>query len=212
MAPSLIFWIKTSGGKGTRVLYFNKVFRWHLHMVTFEKQWFAPDRAFISSAHMPQWSNHVGLTSFYLKDAYALGHRSPPVRGGLDGKQELSVQLRQGLSTNTPRMLVSSNGWDRRRNRRMWPLHPSHPCMRSHVWLFRTSWMVACQAPLFMQFPRQESWSGLLFSTLGGLPNPGIKPTSMSLALAGHYCTTWEAQRMWQELSDAQEENKNRPV
>ena len=29
-----------------------------------------------------------------------------------------------------------------------------------------------------MGFPRQESWDGLLFSSPGDLPHPGIKPTS----------------------------------
>ena len=33
---------------------------------------------------------------------------------------------------------------------------------------------VACQAPLFMGFPRQEYWSGLPHSPPGDLPNPGI--------------------------------------
>ena len=39
-------------------------------------------------------------------------------------------------------------------------------------------WTVACQAPLFMRFPRQEYWSGLPFPSLGDLPDPGIKPKS----------------------------------
>ena len=30
----------------------------------------------------------------------------------------------------------------------------------SHVWLFGTPWTVAHQAPLSMEFPRQEYWSG----------------------------------------------------
>ena len=30
-------------------------------------------------------------------------------------------------------------------------------------------------APLFMEFSRQEHWSGLPFHSLGDLPNPGIK-------------------------------------
>ena len=45
-----------------------------------------------------------------------------------------------------------------------------------------TAWTVARQAPLSMGFSRQEYWSGLPFSTPGHLPNPGIKPTSPSLA------------------------------
>ena len=68
--------------------------------------------------------------------------------------------------------------------------------MLSHVWLFATPWTVASQAPLSMQFSRQEYWSGLPCSLPGNLPNPGIKPTSlMSPALAGvSFITssTWE--------------------
>ena len=29
-----------------------------------------------------------------------------------------------------------------------------------------------------MEFPRQEYWNGLPFSSLGDLPDPGIEPTS----------------------------------
>ena len=54
---------------------------------------------------------------------------------------------------------------------------------------FLTSWTVAHQAPLSMEFSRQEYWSGLPFPTPGDLPNPGIvKPASpMSPASAGRY-------------------------
>ena len=49
-----------------------------------------------------------------------------------------------------------------------------------------TSRTVACQAPLSMGFPSQELWSGLLFTSPGDLPNPGIEPMSLlSWALAG---------------------------
>ena len=44
-----------------------------------------------------------------------------------------------------------------------------------------TPWAVACQAPLFVGFPRQEYWSKLLFPSLGDLSNPGIKPRSPAL-------------------------------
>ena len=46
----------------------------------------------------------------------------------------------------------------------------------SHVRLFLTPWTVAYQAPLSMEFSRQEYWSGLLFPSPGDLPDPGIKP------------------------------------
>ena len=44
----------------------------------------------------------------------------------------------------------------------------------SRVLLFVIPWSVACQAPLSMEFPRQEYWSGLPF------PSPGIIPTKGS--------------------------------
>ena len=46
----------------------------------------------------------------------------------------------------------------------------------SRVRLFVTPWTVAYQAPLSMEFSRQEYWSGLPFPSLGNLPDPGIKP------------------------------------
>ena len=39
----------------------------------------------------------------------------------------------------------------------------------------------AHQAPLSMDFSRQEYWSGLPFTSPGNLPNPGIKPGSLAL-------------------------------
>ena len=48
----------------------------------------------------------------------------------------------------------------------------------SHVQLFATPWSVAYQAPQFMEFFRQEYWSGLPFPSPGDLPDPGIEPVS----------------------------------
>ena len=45
-----------------------------------------------------------------------------------------------------------------------------------------TPWTVACQAPLSMEFSRQEYWSGLPFPSPGDLPDAGIKPASPALA------------------------------
>ena len=44
-----------------------------------------------------------------------------------------------------------------------------------------TLWTVARQAPLSIEFSRQEYWSGLPFPSLGDLPNPGIEPRSFAL-------------------------------
>ena len=43
----------------------------------------------------------------------------------------------------------------------------------SHVPLFVNLWTVAHQAPLFMEFSRQEYWSRLSFPYPGNLPNAG---------------------------------------
>ena len=61
----------------------------------------------------------------------------------------------------------------------------------SRVWLFAILWTVALQAPLLMEFSRQEYWRGLTFPTLGDLSDPGIIPMSFeSPALAGELFTT----------------------
>ena len=64
--------------------------------------------------------------------------------------------------------------------------------MFSHVRLFATPWTAVCQAPLSMEFSRQEYWSGLPFPTPGDLPDPGIEPASP--ALAGGFFT---AEPLW---------------
>ena len=63
-----------------------------------------------------------------------------------------------------------------------------HDQLLSHVWLFVTSWTVVHQAPLSMEFSRQEYWSGLPFPPPGHPPDAGIK--SASPALAGGFFTT----------------------
>ena len=51
------------------------------------------------------------------------------------------------------------------------------PTPRVHlIQVFATPWTVALQAPLSMQFSRQEYWSGLPSPPPGDLPNPGINP------------------------------------
>ena len=44
-----------------------------------------------------------------------------------------------------------------------------------------TPWTVVHQAPLFMEFSRQEFWSGLPCPSAGDLPNPGIEARSPTL-------------------------------
>ena len=56
---------------------------------------------------------------------------------------------------------------------------------------------VACQAPLPMEFSRQDYWSGLPFPTSGDLSKPGIEPRSFEFPKlpSGFFTTsaTWEA-------------------
>ena len=57
----------------------------------------------------------------------------------------------------------------------------------SRVQLFAIPWTVAQQAPLSMEFSRQEYWSGLPFPPSMDLPDSGIE--SVSPALAGGFFT-----------------------
>ena len=50
----------------------------------------------------------------------------------------------------------------------------------SHIQLFSTVGTVAHESPLCMGFSRQEYWSGLLYPPPGDLPDPGIKPVSLT--------------------------------
>ena len=64
----------------------------------------------------------------------------------------------------------------------LWLLFTMHICqLLSCIWLLATPWTVACQAPLSMEFSRQEYWSGLPCPPPGDLPDPGIKPQSPAL-------------------------------
>ena len=40
---------------------------------------------------------------------------------------------------------------------------------------------IACQAPLYVEFSRQEYWSGLPFPSPKDIPNSGIKSVSAAL-------------------------------
>ena len=66
---------------------------------------------------------------------------------------------------------------------------------------FATPWIIACQAPLSMGFPKQEYWGALPFPTLGDLPNPGIEPVSLaSPALVGGFFTTLPPGKLQKQL------------
>ena len=53
--------------------------------------------------------------------------------------------------------------------------------MLSHVQLFVTPWTVACQAPLSMEFSRQEYWSEFPLPPPGDVPDQGSTPSLLCL-------------------------------
>ena len=71
-----------------------------------------------------------------------------------------------------------------------------------------TPWTAACQAPLSMGFSRQEYWSGLPCPSPGDLPDPGIKPMSLtSPAVASGFVrtsTTWHTLQFLQKPSKSE--------
>ena len=54
--------------------------------------------------------------------------------------------------------------------------------MLSPIQLFETPCAADHQAPVSMEFPRPEYWSGLPFPSPGDLPGPVIAPMSSALA------------------------------
>ena len=67
----------------------------------------------------------------------------------------------------------------------------------SRVWLFATSWTVARQAPLSMEFSWQEYWSGLPCPSPGesSWPRDQTQISYVSWVAAGFFttCATWDA-------------------
>ena len=77
--------------------------------------------------------------------------------------------------TLSPRARLSYED-DSPASREYWELGRQNESESEVAQLCPTPWTVACQAPSFMRFSRQDYWSGLPFPSPGDLPNPGIKP------------------------------------
>ena len=80
-----------------------------------------------------------------------------------------------------------SHTWTTKLPQRYFRLY-MHAQLHSRVWLFVTPQTTACQAPLFLESSRQESWSGFAFPSPRDLLDPGIKPMFLtSPALVGGF-------------------------
>ena len=91
-----------------------------------------------------------------------------------------------------------NEGWRRVMNKNChsltvaWLLESWCSQLHSHVRLFATPWPVALQAPLSMEFSRQEYWNEFPFPTPGDLLDQGSNPEFLvSLALAGRFFITY---------------------
>ena len=84
----------------------------------------------------------------------------------------------KGDNSRSKTVEVAASSWSALRQTR---LHTVKVKSLSRVRLVATLWTVALQAPPSTGFSRQEYWSGLPFSSIGDLPNPGIEPRSPSL-------------------------------
>ena len=75
---------------------------------------------------------------------------------------------------NTYRQVQMFKEADKQRDGETWNVH-LHAQLLTLVQLFAILWTIALQAPLSMEFSRQEYWRGLPFPPL---PNPVSEPTS----------------------------------
>ena len=73
-------------------------------------------------------------------------------------------------------------------------VHSVHVCVQAHSVMsdpYSIPQTVARQAPLSIEFSRQEYWNGLPYPTPGDLPDPGTEPASLvCTALTGVFFTT----------------------
>ena len=94
-------------------------------------------------------------------------------------------------------LCVWSSNWERKKKSPLWnnaagAMNTNQLCaVFSRVWLFAAPWTVAHQAPLPMEFSRQDYWSGLLFPSPEDLPDSWTEPPSLAYStIAGGFFTT----------------------
>ena len=90
---------------------------------------------------------------------------------------QLRVHMLQIKIPNTPRKIKDPTPIIKTRHRQIHKLYMSVCVSRSvHVWFFVTPWTVACQAPLSMEFSRQEYWRGSHSLLQGIFPTQAVNP------------------------------------
>ena len=70
-------------------------------------------------------------------------------------------------------------------------------CMLSHIWLFATPWIIACQGSSVRGITEARILEWVAFPSSGDLPNPGIKPESPALQMDFLLLSHWGSPQLY---------------
>ena len=110
-----------------------------------------------------------GVVSTYLDGSYVFQHPGDDLWTRCTERREKIQEKSVFLLWNTTRNFSEKEPGDKEAK---WKWKSP-----SHVRLFVTPWTAACQAPLSMEFSRQEHLSGLPFHSPEDLPDPEMEPS-----------------------------------
>ena len=79
----------------------------------------------------------------------------------------------------------------------VWAHPPKAKVLLSHVQVLAAPWTLACQAPVSMEFSRQEYWSGLPFPSPGDLPTQGSCPGLLHCSQVLYCLSHQQSPTMW---------------